>query len=162
MELYPATLFGKTWIMDNKNGIFTRQANGPVILDNANENQAVPFATGKKLVICPESDEQRISFESASSDLQLLDGRIRHTNGWFVVRSLIPDGATTEAIKWTVKVNSVPDWKSKPVVHLSQVGYHPKQPKIAIVELDATDKQGNKASLIHITGDGEKKQVKTL
>lgn len=162
MELYPATLFGRTWIMDNKSGIFTRQANGPVTLDSENENQAVPFATGRKLVIAPESDEQRISLESANSDLQLLDGRIRHTNGWFVVRSLIPDGATKEAVKWTVKAGTIPGWKSKPVVHVSQVGYHPNQSKIAIVELDASDKSDKKARLLHVTGKGGQKQVKSL
>ena len=53
MELYPADLFGKTWIMDSRNGIFTRQANGPVTADNENENQAVPFASGRKLCDCP-------------------------------------------------------------------------------------------------------------
>jgi endoglucanase len=162
MELYPATLFGKTWIMDNKSGIFPRQANGPVTLDNENENQAVPLAMGRKLVIVPESDSQRITFESANSDLQLLDGRIRHTNGWFVIRSLIPDGATTEAIKWTVKANIIPGWKSNPVVHVSQVGYHPGQPKIAIVELDASDKADKKAMLLQITEKGGTKPVRAL
>ncbi len=160
MELYPATLFGKTWIMDNKNGLFPRQANGPVMLDNDKENQAVPLATGRRLVIVPESDAQRMSFESANSDLQLLDGRIRHTNGWFVVRSLIPEGATTEAIKWTVKANTIPGWKSKPVVHVSQVGYHPTQPKIAIVELDASDKPGNKGQVAACNRQWRKKTGK--
>jgi endoglucanase len=162
MELYPAILFGKTWIMDGKSGIFARQANGPVTIDNNKENQAVPFAIGRKLIIAPESESQRMSFESAGSDLQLIDGRIRHTNGWFVVRSLIPDGATKEAIRWTISANTIPGWKSKPVVHVSQVGYHPKQSKIAIVELDASDKSEKKARLMQITGKGEKKLVKSL
>ncbi len=30
LELFPGSLFGKPWIMDNKQGIFPRQANGPV------------------------------------------------------------------------------------------------------------------------------------
>ncbi len=162
MELYPATLFGKTWIMDNKSGIFTRQANGPVTIDSEKENQAVPFASGRKLVIAPESDNQRITFESTGSDLQLIDGRIRHTNGWFVVRSLIPDGATKEAIKWTIKANTIPGWKSSPVVHVSQVGYHPAQPKTAIVELDASDKSEKKARLMRIKDTGDKELVKSL
>jgi endoglucanase len=34
MELFPGILFGKTWIMDDKSGIFPRQANGPGIFDN--------------------------------------------------------------------------------------------------------------------------------
>jgi hypothetical protein len=162
LELYPAALFGKTWIMDQKNGIFTRQPNGPVTLDAGQENQAVPFAVGKKLVIAPELDEQRISIESSGSDLQLLDGRIRHTNGWFVVRSVIPAGAVKGAIRWTVKVNTIPNWKSKPVVHVSQVGYHPDQPKIGIIEQDGSEKDLKRTTLIRISNNGEKKTVKSL
>jgi endoglucanase len=161
MELYPAALFGKAWIMDDRRGIFPRQANGPVTLDAGHENQAVPLATGHKLVIVPESDAQRISFESDRADLQLIDGRIRHTNGWFVVRSLIGAGATREAVKWTVRVNTIPGWKSKPVVHVSQVGYLPHQPKVAIIELDKSDKSIKKASLFLINDRGERKKVRS-
>ena len=159
LELYPATLFGKSWIMDNGSGIFTRQANGPVMLNPENENQAVPMATGRKLVIAPESDEQRITIESSTADMQLIDGRIRHTNGWFVIRSVIPAGGVKEAIKWTVKANVIPGWKSKPVVHVSQVGYHPLQPKIAIIEQDGSEKKVGKARLIRINNTGSKEII---
>ena len=113
-------------------------------------------------MIAPESDEQRIAFESAKADIMFIDGRIRHTNGWFVVRSLIPEGATTEAIKWTIKANAIPGWKSKPAVHVSQVGYHPRQSKMAIVELDASDKSEKKARSLRITDKGGRKLVKSL
>ncbi len=159
IELYPASLFGKTWIMDGRNGIFPRQANGPVSLDEEMENQAVPMATGRKLVMAPESDEQRITFESATSDLQLIDGRIRHTNGWFVIRSLIPQGGVREAIKWTVRANVIPGWKSKPVIHISQVGYHPSQPKIAMIELDGAEKSVKNASLVRILDSGKQELI---
>ena len=33
MELFPGWLFGKTWIMGNKSGIFPRQANGSALTD---------------------------------------------------------------------------------------------------------------------------------
>jgi len=36
MELFPGTLFGKPWIMDNKQGIFPRQPNGPVLSQPSN------------------------------------------------------------------------------------------------------------------------------
>jgi endoglucanase len=161
LELYPATLFGKTWMMDQQSGIFTRQANGPVTLDADRENQAVPMAMGKKLVIAPESDNQRISIESTGSNLQLLDGRIRHTNGWFVVRSVIPSGSTRQAIQWKVKVNSIPNWKSTPVVHVSQVGYHPDQLKVGIIELDGSEKDVEKATLVRLSENGENLVVKS-
>jgi endoglucanase len=162
MELYPAVLFGKTWIMDSLSGIFTRQANGPVILDNDKENQALPFATGKKLTIAPESDLQRMVIESSNSDLQLLDGRIKHTNGWFVVRSLVPEGTTRGAVEWIIRPNTINGWKSQPVVHISQVGYHTKQPKIAVIEIDPSEKNIYKANLIKVNDNGEKEVIKTL
>jgi hypothetical protein len=113
------------------------------------------MAIGKKLTVAPETQAQRFSIESSTSDLLLLDGRIRHTNGWFVVRSLIPSGKTKGAIEWTVRVNRIPDWKSTPVVHTSQVGYHPAQPKIAVIELDKSDTKISNASLVKISDDGE-------
>jgi endoglucanase len=161
MELYPTALFGKTWIMDSVSGIFTRQANGPVTLDGDMEDQAVPFATGKKLAIAPESDLQRIIIESINSDLQLIDGRIKHTNGWFVVRSLVAAGATKGAVEWTVTPNTISGWKSKPVIQISQVGYHTKQPKIAVIEIDEKEKRIQKAGLIKVNDNGEKELIKS-
>jgi endoglucanase len=161
LELYPTDLFGKTWMMDNKSGFFPNQANGPEVLDSCGENQAVPMAVGRKLTVAPEVDKQRFSIESSTADIQLLDGRIRHTNGWFVVRSAIPAGATKGAIEWTVKVNHLPGFKAAPVVHVSQVGYHTKQAKTAVIELDAADKNISKASLVRVNSTGEETVVKT-
>ena len=155
LELYPTDLFGKTWMMDNKSGFFAPQANGPETLDENKQNQAVPMAIGRKLVVAPEVEKQKFSIESTTSDIQLLDGRIRHTNGWFVVRSLIPAGATKGAIEWIVKANHIPGWKSAPVVHVSQVGYHPKQAKTAVIEMDAADRNLSSASLVKIEQDRE-------
>ena len=160
LELFPADLFGKTWTMDDKAGFFTTQGNGPVALDANKDNQAIPMATGRKLVVAPEVDMQRFSIESSTADIQLLDGRIRHTNGWFVVRSPIPAGATKGAIEWTVKVNHIPGWLSAPVVHTSQVGYHPKQSKIATIEIDAADAKVRQASLVKINSSGKETVVK--
>jgi hypothetical protein len=152
LELYPTDLFGKTWMMDNQSGLFPPQANGPTMLDENMDHQAIPMATGRKLVVAPETEKQRFSIESATADLQLLDGRIRHTNGWFVVRSAVPANATKGAIEWTVKVNHIPGWIAQPVVHISQVGYHPKQAKKAVIELDAADSRISKASLVKLNG----------
>jgi hypothetical protein len=161
LELYPPDLFGKTWIMDEQTGFFPPQGNGPVIRDVHQENQAIPMAVGRRLVVAPECERQRFSIESKTAELELLDGRIRHTNGWFVVRSAIPAGATREAIAWTVKVNHLPGWMATPVVHVSQVGYHPKQSRKAVIELDAADHKVKKASLVRIHASGEETTVKT-
>ncbi len=97
------------------------------------------YCKREKLTIAPEIPAQTMKITSLNSDIQLLDGRFYHNNGWFVVRSEVPSGATTNAIEWVVEPNVVDDFKQKPVVHVSQVGYHPNQPKIATVELDNSE-----------------------
>lgn len=53
------------------------------------------------------------------------------------------------------QANVVPGWLSAPVVQVSQVGYHPAQPKVAIVELDRNDPAHGQAALVKITENGE-------
>jgi endoglucanase len=138
-ELYPANLFGKSWYLGGQSGIFPRQPNGPDVPDATGEIQPTPLALGKQLSIAPEVESRRMIIESRKNELQLLDGRNKHNNGWFVVRSLVPGNTTTGAIEWIITPHAIAGWKYDPVVHVSQIGYHPKQKKIAIIELDSTD-----------------------
>ena len=85
---------------------------------------------------------------------ELFDGRGKHNNGWFVVRSLIPKGAVKNAIVWIVTPHAVEGWQTQPVVQVSQIGYHPLQEKIAVIELDANDKRKASASLLRIAEHG--------
>ena len=101
--------------------------------------QPVPLAMGAKLSVAPETDGQRMLIESKTGDLQLLDARSKRNNGWFVVRSLVAAGATKGAIEWVITPHAIPGWTYQPVIHVSQVGYHPAQKKLAIVELDRDD-----------------------
>ncbi|NJK84890.1 MAG: hypothetical protein HC906_01830 [Bacteroidales bacterium] len=94
LELYPVNLFGKSWICEEKTGIFPRQSAGPVRNGSDNEVQQVPYASGNKLTIAPESDEMRMTIESKGEPLNLFDGRINHNNGWFIVRSLVKPGVS--------------------------------------------------------------------
>jgi len=158
-ELYPTVLFGKAWYLDNQSGIFPRQPNGPTSVDINGEAQATPYATGKRLVIAPESDLQRMVIESKNADILLLDGRNKHNNGWFVVRSVVPEGATKKAIEWVISPNAVAEWKYQPVVHVSQIGYHPDQEKVAVIELDGMDKNAVEAKLLRISETGAPEQV---
>ncbi|MDN3584854.1 glycoside hydrolase family 9 protein [Mucilaginibacter flavus] len=155
IELYPGILFGKSYYMDNKFGTFMQQSSEQTYKDKDGETQVVPIASGKRLTISPESDLQRMTIENLSSgDLQLLDGRAKHNNGWFVVRSLIAKGATKNAIEWLVTPHAVEGWQSSPVVQVSQVGYHPLQQKIAVIELDKKDKRRLPALLQRIDEKG--------
>jgi len=139
IELFPGVLFGKSFQTDTTAGVFPRQPVGPGTMTDG-EYRIAPLATGRRLVVAAESDRQRMSIENAGEGLlELVDGRGQHNNGWFVVRSLVPKGATSRAIDWLVSPHAMPGWMSEPVVQVSQVGYHPAQQKFAVVELDRRD-----------------------
>ena len=155
IELFPGILFGKSYYMDDTFGIFNRQANGPGYTDQDGEYQITPMARGKELVIVPEDPRQTLHITNlGSTELQLIDGRAKHSNGWFVIRSLVPSGKTIKAIEWLITPNAIPDYKYAPVVQVSQVGYHPDQEKIAVIETDKKDEEAQQIKLLRINNQG--------
>lgn len=175
LELFPAHLFGKSWLMDGQAGIFPRQPNGPVMISGGpavdvpvpvqpngpvpslnREPLAAPLAVGRRLVVAPDEERQRISIESRGGTLELIDGRLNHNNSWFIVRGVIPAGATANAIEWVVTPNVESGWKYEPVIQVSQVGYAPGQPKKAVIELDPADRDLKRARLFRLTENGRK------
>jgi hypothetical protein len=159
LELFPGELFGKTYYMDDETGIFPRQLNGPMVNEAANGLQIKSLAEGKRLVIAPESDAQRLTITAQKGQLQLLDGRAHHNNGWFIVRTPVPAGATKSAVEWVVSPHVLPNWKYAPVIHLSQAGYHPQQKKVAVIECDLTHEIRGQAFLKRILPSGEIKTI---
>ncbi len=159
MELFPGAFFGRSWYLGDQSGIFPRQPNGPEQVSKDDDVEPVPFASGPKLSLAPELDSERMVIESRAGDLQLYDGRNKHTNGWYVVRSLVRAGATTGAIDWLISPHAVPGWTYTPVVHVSEVGYHPGQTKLAVIELDSADSTTANATLNRISEDGGLQKV---
>ncbi|HEX5055881.1 MAG TPA: glycoside hydrolase family 9 protein [Gammaproteobacteria bacterium] len=151
LEFLPAAYFEKTFAMDGRAGLFPLYPGG---LKEINDTvQPVPLASGKNLVLAPDDPMRRISIASAG-ELRLYDGRTKAQNGWFVVRSLIPSGKKGVVIDWHISANVQPDWVRPPVIAHSQVGYHPEQEKIAIIELDSNDTPKGEARLLKVT-DGD-------
>jgi len=181
LELFPTDLFGKAFLMDGQTGIFPRQPNGPVVLRGGaavetpvpvqangpvvaavGEPLVAPLATGRTLIVAPDEDKQRIRIESRSGTLELIDGRANHNNGWFIVRGVVPAGATKNAVEWVVTPNVVEGWKYEPVIQVSQVGYAPDQPKKAIIELDPADREVKRVRLFRLTENGRKEVASAM
>jgi hypothetical protein len=146
LELFPASLFGKPWIMDDKHGIFPLQSNGP----------AEPYAAGRRFTVRPDDPYNLLTIESKTGELKLYDSRMYLNNGWFLVSSEIPANVTQNALQWVITPNAVKDWIYRPVIQISQVGYHPNQPKTAIIELDRRETNRGKPVLCKITESGIK------
>lgn len=125
----------------------------PIVADDI---IAEPYAVGRKFTSRPDDPYSKVTIESLTGDLKLYDGRMNHNNGWFVLRSEIAPNATKGAVKWIITPNIQSDWIYKPVVQTSQVGYHPEQSKVAIIELDQRDKSRPTAELVKIDAEGEK------
>ena len=154
LELFPGILFGRSFEIGDQFGIFPRQANGPGTETNG-DYEVDPLGHGSRLTVAPESDLQRMTIEALHGDeLQLLDGRAQHNNGWFIVRALVPAGATKSAIEWLVSPHAIPFWKSDPVIQVSQVGYRPRQEKIAVIELDRHETDFKPVALYRIMESG--------
>jgi hypothetical protein len=68
---------------------------------------ATPLAEGPVFSAAAEDPLRRLTIESLTGDLRFFDERSTETNGWFLVRSLIPAGATKGAVRWKITPNSV-------------------------------------------------------
>jgi hypothetical protein len=125
----------------------------PIIADDI---IATPYAVGRRFTVRPDDPLSRLTIASEVTDLQLYDGRLNHNNGWFTVSSTIPAETTKQAVRWVITPNAVADWLRSPVIQLSQVGYHPQQAKIAVIELDRRDEKREKVQIQQITETGQK------
>lgn len=162
IELFPGELFGKSYYMDDSFGIFPRQANGPGYLDQENNYQIKPMANGRELVVVPEDSSQTLRIKNLkNNELFLIDGRAKHNNGWFVVRSLVPENATKNAIEWLVTPSIDSSYTYESVVQVSQVGYHLNQQKVAVIEADKLDGNNEKIKLLRVDNKGGFTEMKS-
>ena len=153
LEFLPSAYFGKSYLMDDHSGLFPLYPASSMIVKSDTIDPR-PLATGKKIVLAPEDPERRVIIKSSDNELQLFDGRNKAQNGWYVIRSLIPSGKSGKVIEWFLSANTIPNWIRKPVITHSQVGYHPSQQKIAVIELDKNDKPLASARLLKVNEDG--------
>lgn len=154
LELFPATLFGKSWNMDNQTGFFPTDSYGPL-----EGSELKPYAEGKTLAIAPEAESQRMIIKALKGNLQLVDGRIDRKAGWFVVRTPIPQDQTKSVIEWEIEAIPLKDYTYTPVIHLSQIGYLPEEPKKAVIELDKRTATYGACDILKINPDGTRTKV---
>jgi hypothetical protein len=155
LEFLPAAYFGKAYLMDNQSGIFPRYPSGPTSVDEMGQVEPQAIAAGKTLVLAPEDPARHVTITANGGELLLFDGRNKAQNGWYVVRSLIPAGKSGQVIEWHLTAHTIPHWIRPPVIAHSQVGYHPRQNKIAVIELDKNDNPESAARLLKVTEEGQ-------
>ena len=148
--------------MDEQVGIFPRQFNDLLQRPTGGRLLAQPLAKGQYLSVVPENAQETIQFAADGQELELLDGRGEHNNGWFIVRTLAQKGKLKEAVSLTIMPSYAPNWRYEPVIQVSQVGYHPKQTKRAVIEIDPRAEDIPIVSLLKINPQGGTETVKSI
>ena len=173
LEFLPSQYWLKTFIMDGRLNRFPRYATSQTITrpnsekprqfkgfktyDDRGTNRFVdplPLETGHRIVMATDDPERMITISSDDAELKLYDGRMLAQNGWFVLRSVLPEGKTGKVVTWTVEPHAIPNWIRQPNIGFSQIGYIPEQPKVAVIELDKNDTPHASAKLMRIQEDG--------
>ena len=153
-EIFPGEFFGKSWLLDGQSGIFPQQPNGPLVNPHG-EFLTAALGTGKKLIVAPDSDKQRMIIESKTGELELWDGRANHNNGWYIVRGVIPANKTRGALEWVVTPHVIKNWVYEPVIQVSQLGYGTTQPKQVVIEQDKRDTRASPIKIFKLSETGK-------
>lgn len=159
LEFLPSAYFEKAYLADGQAGIFPLYPSGPTQKQGDGSTFPLPIAGGRKFVLSPEDPERRITIEALTGSLSLYDGRNKAQNGWYVLRTLLPSNQTGKAVEWSIRINALPDWVRPPMIAHSQVGYHPDQQKVAVLELDKNDEPLPTARLMKLDENGAAKEV---
>lgn len=154
-EFLPSAYFEKAYLMDEQSGTLPLYPASAMEITSEGKVEPLPLATGKQIVFAPEDPERRVSVRTSDGEISLYDGRNKAQNGWFVIRTLIPSNKTGKVIEWFLTASTVQNWVREPVITHSQVGYHPSQKKVAVLEFDVNDEPLKEAKLLKVTSDGE-------
>lgn len=154
LEFLPAAYFGKAYLIDGRSGMFPRYPTGPMAVSGAGTGEPQPFASGTTLVLAPEDRTLRVTIQARTGTLAIFDGRNTAQNGWYVVRSMLPSDTAGRVVEWLLTASTTQDWTRPPVIAHSQVGYHPEQQKVAVIEIDTHDRLHEHACLLKVMDDG--------
>lgn len=151
IEIYPKEYAYKTYRGGDIAGYFHERYMGKMML--------IPSAS--EISVAPEDDLRAFTVTSEDSGLSLIDGRSRENfSGFIVIANLPPNSSKQQfSMKITPRVN--PDWRREPIIQVSQVGYHPMQKKMAVLELDSRIQEIENMKLFCLDKDGTKRLVKS-
>jgi endoglucanase len=149
--LYPPAYFSKSFQGNTGTGTFPRQYRGQQFL----------MSSKGILKVAQEDPAHSITLERREGTLQLGDERGSHPTAWFSVSAPIEPGSRDTEVDLEIRPSFDPQWRRPAVIGVSQVGYHPLQPKRAVLELDPRDKAEGKVNLFKLSASGDRQLVKS-
>lgn len=151
LEIYPKEYRYKTYYGGADSGYFSQRYQGKTML--------VPDA--QEISVAPEDSLRAFKVFSEDAALRLIDGRGTANHAGFIISASLrpPSSQKTFSLQITPRID--PSWRSRPVIQVSQVGYHPNQKKMAVIELDSRTSGIEEVKVSLLDKDGRKKIVKS-
>ncbi len=141
--LYPTTYYSKSYQSEKGMGVFPRHYAGKEIL-----------LEGSRLRIAAEDPLHAVTFQRDDGMLMLADRRHESVQRWFYVVAPLAPGETELEVAIVPTIR--PEWRRKPVIGISQIGYHPAAPKRAIIELDSRAEAAGLVRPYRVAPSGER------
>ncbi len=151
ISLYLGAYLSKSYQGDNGNGLFPQQYAGqPVLLSGA-----------KRIRVAQEDPLVSFLLAREGGTLTLSDNRRFSPQPWFSVFAPIEAGSDETQVRIVITPSILPEWRKAPVIGVSQVGYHPRQEKRAVLELDPRGSASGQVSIYRLEVEGERRLVKS-
>jgi hypothetical protein len=148
--LYPGAYFSKSFQSEGGSGVFPQQFFQPVLAGGTHV-----------LRVAQEDPGRSVTFRRENGTLDLGDGRKGGPQSWFPLLAPLANGSAETEVTVEITPSIDPAWRRPPVIGISQVGYHPNQPKRAILELDPRDRTDTGVTLYRLELDGDRKAVRS-
>ena len=151
LEIYPREYRSKTYRGGTDSGYFSERYQGKATL----------VRSAREMIIAPEDAHRAFTISSDDADLSLVDGRARDGHAGFMIIASLPPSSPRQTFTFKLTPRLDPSWRSRPVIGVSQVGYHPRQKKTAVMELDPRTSRIEELKIFLVDKDGRKKLVKS-
>ncbi len=153
----PSAYEGKYFIMDQQAGLLGMQ--DPETSQEKND-QLLPVAEGGHLILAPEDALKKIEIIQEKGMMKLFNDQKQGQGNWYRISSEIETGASEKALVWQVNINQVKEWTRQPQMLHSQIGYHPDQEKVIMLELPRAERYIGKVLLSRIDHNGDLVSIK--
>jgi endoglucanase len=152
-EIYPNEYKYKTYRSANTFDNFPERFMGKEML--------IPKA--EKIQIAGADDLRAFTIETEENCvLSLMDSRGRANHAGYTVFVKLTRGSPSKSFTVKITPRIDPNWRREPIIQVSQLGYHPKQRKQAVLELDSRTTLIEKIMLSRLAEDGKKVIVKEV
>jgi hypothetical protein len=149
--LDPSIYCSRSYIAAQTSGIFPRDYLGTSVL----------VESADRLRIAPDDPAHSFTITRRGGPLELVDDRRYTRESWFYIAAPFEKGSLETQINVEITPNIDPGWRRQPVIGVSQAGYHPRQPKVAVLQLDPHDQLTDPLKLYRLEVEADKTLVKS-